>query len=481
MLNWMNFFSGIDVFIPHGHCYLWKPELVGLHILSDSLIALAYYSIPLTLFYFVRKRQDLPFIWVFLLFSAFIVACGTTHLMEIWTLWHPTYWLSGVLKLVTAAISLVTAVSLVQLVPKVLTFPSPAQLEAANQAMQREISERKQAELSLSWLAAIVESSGDAIVSKSLDGVITSWNASAEKLFGYAAEEAVGCSIALLIPPDYADELPQVLEQVRRGVTVERYETVRVRKDGQRITIAATISPVKDATGQVIGAAKIARDVTDRKRAEEQIQASLQEKEVLLKEIHHRVKNNLQIVYSLLRLQRRKLKDQLAANALLESQSRIEAIALIHEKLYQSDDLARINLAEYIPSLITNLFSTYNVNHIQIELKTEIEPAFLNIDKGICCGLIINELLSNSLKYAFPASMQSDPCICINFTKTKDSTFSLIVKDNGIGVPRHINLLHLETLGLQLVQGFVQQLKGTLQANCQSGTAFHILFPGEDL
>ena len=93
-----------DTFIPHGHCYLWQPELVWLHLLSDSLIALAYYSIPLTLIYFVKKRQDLPFDWIFLLFSAFIVSCGTTHLMEIWTLWHPTYWLSGVIKSITSFI-----------------------------------------------------------------------------------------------------------------------------------------------------------------------------------------------------------------------------------------------------------------------------------------------------------------------------------------------------------------------------------------
>lgn len=116
-------------FIPHGHCYLWKPGLVGLHVVSDALIAIAYYSIPLTLLYFVRKRQDLPFDWIFLLFGAFIVACGTTHIFEIWTLWHPDYWLSGLLKAVTAVISVSTAILLIPLMPKALALPSPAQLE----------------------------------------------------------------------------------------------------------------------------------------------------------------------------------------------------------------------------------------------------------------------------------------------------------------------------------------------------------------
>lgn len=138
---WTNFLTS-ESFIPHGHCYLWQTNLVWLHILSDAFIALAYYSIPATLFYFVRKRKDLPFDWIFLLFSGFIVACGTTHLMEIWTLWHPTYWVSGFLKAVTATISVITALELVPLVPQALALPSPAQLEQANQELQTQIAER---------------------------------------------------------------------------------------------------------------------------------------------------------------------------------------------------------------------------------------------------------------------------------------------------------------------------------------------------
>ncbi|MDZ8104934.1 MAG: PAS domain-containing protein [Nostoc sp. DedQUE12a] len=137
----VNLFSA-GSFIPHGHCYLWKPGLVWLHIISDAIIALAYYSIPLTLFYFVRKRQDLPFSWIFLLFAAFIVFCGTTHIAEIWTLWHPTYWLSGILKAVTAIVSLFTAIELVPLVPQALALPSPLQLRQANKALSAQIEER---------------------------------------------------------------------------------------------------------------------------------------------------------------------------------------------------------------------------------------------------------------------------------------------------------------------------------------------------
>jgi len=400
MLNWTSLFSGSNLFMPHGHCYLWKPELVGLHVLSDALIALAYYSMPLTLFYFVRRRSDLPSIWLFWLFSAFTVACGTTHLLEIWTLWYPAYWLSGSVKLLTAMVSVTTAVLLVPIVPQALAQPSLTALALANEALQQEVAERKrieaelrcnralreaifneaadalflvdpqtlltldcnqravdlfqavdhahligiegrtlqryqfsqgelqeigaemqakgfwsreieyvtcqgnvfwgnlaakpitvaervmnlvrvtditdrkQAELAVSRLAAIVEFSGDAIIGKSLDGTITSWNAGAERLFGYTAAEVIDRPIALLYPPDHTEELAQVLEQIKHGNIIERYETIRVRKDGQRLEITATISPIKDATGRVIGAAKIARDVTAQKQAEVSLRES---------------------------------------------------------------------------------------------------------------------------------------------------------------------------------------------------------------
>jgi PAS domain S-box-containing protein len=146
-----NFFAS-GQFIPHGHCYLWKPGLVWLHLLSDALIAIAYYSIPITLVYFVRQRRDVPFSSVFWMFSAFIAACGTTHLMEIWTLWHPIYWLAGTLKATTAIISLYTASELFTLIPKALTLPSPEQLELANQKLAEEIEERKQIESKISKL-----------------------------------------------------------------------------------------------------------------------------------------------------------------------------------------------------------------------------------------------------------------------------------------------------------------------------------------
>ncbi|MGK7922527.1 MAG: histidine kinase, partial [Trichodesmium sp.] len=183
----MNFLSKIwstGNFIPHGHCYLWQPELVWLHILSDSLIALAYFSIPIALIYFISQRNDLPYPEIFVLFSAFIVSCGLTHLMEVWTLWYPTYWLSGLMKAITAGISLFTAVTFAPLIPELLALPNPAKLAEINHKLKAEIRERQQIqealEASEKRLSGILEIAQDAIISVDENQNISMFNQGAE-------------------------------------------------------------------------------------------------------------------------------------------------------------------------------------------------------------------------------------------------------------------------------------------------------------
>ena len=212
----------------------------------------------------------------------------------------------------------------------------------------------------------------------------------------------------------------------------------------------------------------------DRKRAEAQIKASLQEKEVLLKEIHHRVKNNLQIISSLLNLQADYLKDNQAIEIFKVSQNRIESMALIHEKLYQSKDLAKINFADYIQELATSLFCSYEVNLNAITLKMNIEDVILGIDSAIPCGLIINELIVNSLKHAFPEGKQGE--ISIDFCSKNASEFELVVSDTGIGLPKDLNLQNTKSLGLQLVNALTNQLEGNIKIMKNSGLKIIINF-----
>lgn len=436
-------------FMPHGMCYLWRPDVLSLHVASDTLITLAYFSIPFTLLYFVRKRKDLKFQWMFVCFAIFIVACGTTHLMEIVVIWHPIYWVSGIIKAITAMASVPTAILLVRLIPQALRLPSPLALQRANEDLQREVTERKRAEseirglneglearvaertqevlaanlellreirerqsverglresegrmravlesalsaviiinaqgkiidwnpraermfgwtrgevldrelaetivpvqhrdahrrglshflstgegpalyrllemsavrrdgtelpieLSISPLksgdvvtfcgfltditerklheaqrtqyAAIVESSDDAIMAKTPQGLITSWNGGAERLFGYTAAEMVGQPMLKLFPEGQRDEEADILEKIARGHSVDHFETVRVRKDGTRVEVSVTISPIRNDRGEIVGASKIARDISENKRGERKLQMHLVRLELL--------------------------------------------------------------------------------------------------------------------------------------------------------------------------------------------------------
>jgi PAS domain S-box-containing protein len=519
-------------FMPHGFCYLWDARIVWLNVISDGLITLSYYCIPVVLIYFIRKNRNLPFNSIFWMFGTFILACGTTHLMEIWNIWHANYLLAGVIKAITAAVSVLTAAMLIPLVPKVISLPERAHLQEMNRDLERQIAERNrldapidaplrrkvtagfivgivltvflgysgwrsarraaqddywvshthevmesiqrtsrhvivaetsarafalsgqepllvnydstrqkifqdeaelrsltpdnlsqqrrldaldpqvraaldfaesiivkrrqshaypggndaleterridvvttttrdmyaeetrllsertqraaagqlltklvaivgallgvglwvlariavQREIDISAraraqlstlnaelehrveqrtaalqaevversraqeiserLAAVVESSDDAIISQTLDGTITAWNRGAEKLFGYTSSEAVGRSIGMLMPPAHANEVPQILARIGRGESVGHLEAVRVRKDGTFIDVSGTISPIRNSSGVVAGASKIARDITERKRIDATLKKSLATSEMALKEL----------------------------------------------------------------------------------------------------------------------------------------------------------------------------------------------------
>ncbi len=221
----------------------------------------------------------------------------------------------------------------------------------------------------------------------------------------------------------------------------------------------------------------IANDITESKKAEKEIKSSLKEKENLLREIHHRVKNNMQIISSMLNLQTKYVDDVEAIDVLQESQNRVKSMAMIHEKIYQSNDLEEINFADYIQSLVLNLLSVYNIDKNLVKSTFKIENITLNMETAVPCGLIISELISNSLKYAFPNKMQGEIIVTL---KSIDDTYELMIKDNGIGLPEGIDLDNLESLGLLLVKVLTEQIEGELIINSENGTEFKIRFKEQE-
>lgn len=340
-----------------------------------------------------------------------------------------------------------------------------------------EISDRKRAEQMLELQAVITRNMAEGIcLIRAIDGVFVYANPKFEQMFGYDPGELIGQHVSIV---NYGNQ-NKTPEDVSQGICTAilehgeaTYEVHNIKKDGTRFWCSASASVFEHPEyGNVLVA--IQQDITEQKQAKEKIKASLKEKEVLLKEIHHRVKNNLGIVSSLLQMQCRRTQEPVVTDILRDSQNRIASIALVHEKLYRSEDLADIDFAQYIPDLTTHLFDSYNVSYSQIKLNIQVDNASLDIETAIPCGLIINELVSNALKYAFTGNREGK--IEVKFYQEFESTLTLIIKDNGIGLPENFDSKKTKTLGITLVQGLVKQLRGKLEIDSQQGTEFKITF-----
>jgi two-component sensor histidine kinase len=216
-------------------------------------------------------------------------------------------------------------------------------------------------------------------------------------------------------------------------------------------------------------------EIAQRKAAEEKIRASLQEKEVLLSEIHHRVKNNLQIISSLLALQGEQVEDEAVLGALKDSQGRIRSMALIHEQLYRSANLSRIDFAEYLRDLARALLQTQSDIPVSVQITTHVDNVFLEVERALPCSLVINELVTNALKHAFPAGRSG--AVRIEFSRAEGEGYRFTVADNGVGLPEGFDYRNSPSLGLRLVVNLIElQLGGRLTVKREEGTAFHIEF-----
>jgi PAS domain S-box-containing protein len=337
--------------------------------------------------------------------------------------------------------------------------------------------ERKQAEEALreseESYRSLVETSPDAILLHE-EGRFVYLNPAAVRLYGAdSPEELYGKNAFDIVHPDDREAIRNRTDFiVATGTPVPLKEIRIVRRDGSTVDVEATAGISCYRGNKVVQV--IQRDITDRKLVEEKIRASLREKEVLLKEIHHRVKNNLQIISSLLYLQSTRTEHAGAVSALRESRNRIKSMALIHERLYSSPDLASVDMGKYTRNLVSDLRHSHMSEDGLIRLRLNLEDIPLGITEAIPCGLIINELVSNALKHAFPKGKEGE--ITIYLCRESTNQIALTVSDNGIGFPERIDFRKSPSLGLTLINSLVEQLNGTIQLDRKNGTTFTITF-----
>jgi len=330
------------------------------------------------------------------------------------------------------------------------------------------------------WSVTTLSSIGDAVITTDTQSRITFMNLIAEKLTGWSQEEASGQELTQVFRI-INGRTRQVIENpaakaLRENIIVPMgNDVLLITKHGVEISIDDSAAPIRDDNGNISGVVLIFHDIIERKQMEEQIKASLQEKEVLLKEIQHRVKNNLQVMSSLLYLQSLTVDNKQALDILQESMNRIRSMAIVHEQLYQAENLAEIACARYIQSIASHLFQAYKTSVSTVSLHVNVEDILLTVRKAIPCALIINELVTNALKYAFPAECAGE--IRIDLSE-KDDRVTLRISDNGVSIPEDQDVQHAGSLGLKLVRNLTtRQLRGTIDLDRTDGTTFTITFP----
>jgi PAS domain S-box-containing protein len=339
-------------------------------------------------------------------------------------------------------------------------------LKRAEGALQESIERFMQvAENALEWIWEV-----DA------DGMYTYSSPGVEEILGFKPEEIVGHKYFYdFFNPQVREDLKkEALEVFAHKAPFRSFVNQNIHRDGHSVYLETSGMPILDHKGLLLGYRGADLNVTHRVLAEEALRASLKEKEVLLREIHHRVKNNMQIISSLFNLQARHIKEESAKRILREGQTRIRSMALIHEKLYQSRDLSKINFGNYIQSLSVHLAQIYMVDADRIRLETDLEDVFLDINSAVPCGLLANELISNSFKHAFPEGRKG--VVRVGLRKRNDGTVELQIADNGVGLPEGLDFRHTESLGLQIVSLLIDQLEGTVTVDRKKGTAFTLAF-----
>jgi PAS domain S-box-containing protein len=316
----------------------------------------------------------------------------------------------------------------------------------------------------------IIRSMTDLLIVTDVDGNITRTNTAATTLLGYQANALVGKALETILETKGTTHGGDLRAIESTGSVESRCK----RADDSEIPVLFSASIIRDLQGHDLGFVCIAQDITELKEVENELRISLNEKEVLLKEIHHRVKNNLQVISSLLNLQARHLKDPEAQIVFRESQDRVKSMGLIHETLYQSKDFSKIKFDEYIQKLIAYISRSYKVTPHSVKIDHAIGDIALGIDSAVPCGLLINELVSNALKHAFPEGRKGKVTVALDCI---ENDYRLIVSDDGVGFAAKTEIGKSNSLGLKLVASLTDQLGGQLELCHAVGTKFTITFP----
>jgi len=348
----------------------------------------------------------------------------------------------------------------------------PAVLGTAIDITERKVIEEALRESEARY-RAIVEDQTEMIYRWMPDGTLTYVNDAYSRYFKKSKNELIGTKFYITIPEEEYQKFEKHFKSLNFQNPVATIEHRMVMPDKEIRWQRWTDRALFDENKKIIGYQSVGRDITELKKSEDEIKQSLLEKEVLLKEIHHRVKNNLQIITSLLKLQSTYVKDKRALELFKESQNRVQSMALIHQKLYQSKNLGKINFDEYLRTLIAYIMQSFGTSKPAVEVNLEAKDIFMSIDNAIPCGLIINELVTNSYKHAFKGRKKG--MILIRLT-LKQNKYTLEVKDDGIGIPDKINITESRTFGLKLISTLVEQIRGSIQITRPKGTLFTIIF-----
>ena len=348
--------------------------------------------------------------------------------------------------------------------------------EESNRELKREIAAhirtRQRLNANQKYIRLLIDSSLDMIYASDQNGNITEFNTAAQKTFGYSPDEVMGNHFSVLFSDKgYAEKIAQLIFEDGNYMG----EAEQQKKDGITFPAYISASLLKNEKGEIIGAMSISRDITRIKEAEEQLKKSVHEKEILLKEIHHRVKNNMQVISSILKLQSAYVKDEKTVELLNECRNRISSMAFIHASLYMTKDFTNINFADYVSNIASNLQQSYMSSDKKILLHTDVPKVNLHIDDAIPCGLIINELLSNSFKYAFVNKKRGTVGVSV---KVKKENIILAIWDDGAGFPKTVDYKNTESLGLQLVISLSEQIGGKIKMESakDKGTQYIIAF-----